>query len=518
FSGLWSRRLEEGRITPPWIIGGVKYTQVSPPEFLIEEDSKDYSSPSTCQGYLNKIARNDSGVSVNILNGYDLMQGVNEEYLNNSEDSQINMANKVESEMMSSEEQMKNLILTKAERHRTYYRNLCGDNYETDVCEQMAKPVPCEISTTEYVTDSNSPAATTSELHADLQKEFPSNEGPATAKQRQRRTGVFQLDDNFTGEETVFVSVKQMRDKYLAMLEETSQKLHDNNKGLKGMPSKNKQKKAVTKSLSADSTIDDTFLAPPPSGYCSSSASGTSDDERERNWYKQTQLRRSGSSDSAVGLNQSDEDVPGGNSPTLDKKEFKEATTNTDYQCVRSPYSPRGSVDHVNVPSKTLIEAHYVPYPLDRKFSVCGSEGAECDDKNLSDSRRPSCFTDDGEEVPRFRYWRTPSVVVSDYSDDVVGLTLEDIEFFQNQRKDVSSSPDSSLHSSCSNLNYCGSSISNLDADYILRTPFRKTSDCSTCSTFSGDEDIDPQPPENTKEKVRFVCFCAFLFCYFDIN
>lgn len=159
-------------------------------------------------------------------------------------------------------------------------------------------------------------------------------------------------------------------------------------------------------------------------------------------------------------------------------------------------------MDHSNVPSKTLIEAQYVPCPLDRKFSDCGSDAADLDTKNIDTTRRHSCFTDDGEETPRCRYFRTPSVVVSDYSDDVIGLTLEDIEYFRNQRKENSSSPESSLNSSCSNLNYCGSSISNLDAEYILRRPFRKSSNCSTCSTLSGDEDTENTLPVPTKEQV----------------
>lgn len=194
------------------------------------------------------------------------------------------------------------------------------------------------------------------------------------------------------------------------------------------------------------------------------------------------QVRRSGSSDSAVGLTPSDEEP--------DKKEP-----------LLSPYSPRGSVDHSNVPSKTLIEAQYLPCPLDRKFSDCGSDFVDLD------SRRHSCFTDDGEEAPRCRYFRTPSVVVSDYSDDVMGLTLEDIEYFRNQRKDNSSSGDSSLNSSCSNLNYCGSTISNLDAEYILRRPFRKSSDCSSCSTLSGDEDGENTLPVPTKDQVSLVFY-----------
>lgn len=204
-------------------------------------------------------------------------------------------------------------------------------------------------------------------------------------------------------------------------------------------------------------------------------------------------MRRSGSSDSAVGLTPSDEEPE-------PKKE--------DYKSIQSPYySPRSSIDHSNVPSKTLIEAQYVPCPLDRKFSDC-SECVDLDLKNnIDNSRRHSCFTDDGEEIPRCRYFRTPSVVVSDYSDDVIGLTLEDIEYFRSQRKENSSSPDSSLNSSCSNLNYCGSTISNLDAEYILRRPFRKSSDCSTCSTLSGDEDAENTLPVPAKDQVNLLLF-----------
>lgn len=109
------------------------------------------------------------------------------------------------------------------------------------------------------------------------------------------------------------------------------------------------------------------------------------------------------------------------------------------------------------------------------------------------------------------RFVRTPSVVVSDYSDDLIcgGITLEEIEFFRQQRQlqrrssaqagggDYDS--DLSTASSCSNLNYCGSTISAVDAEEMymatasgLLTPERKISDCSTCSTISVEEDTFP--------------------------
>lgn len=99
-----------------------------------------------------------------------------------------------------------------------------------------------------------------------------------------------------------------------------------------------------------------------------------------------------------------------------------------------------------------------------------------------------------------------------DYSDDVLcGITIEELEFFRQQRKlslgnaldSVRSSSsandylsDMSAASSCSNLNsFCGSSISLLDDHYgintatssICSTPERKMSNCSTCSAEHDD-------------------------------
>lgn len=108
-------------------------------------------------------------------------------------------------------------------------------------------------------------------------------------------------------------------------------------------------------------------------------------------------------------------------------------------------------------------------------------------------------------------------MVVSDYSDDIMGLTLEDIEYIRN-RKDHCSSADSSLHSSCSNLNYCGSSISGIDSEYVMFKPYRKSSNCSTCSTLSDDEEsptvenfpdskLQPQRKE-VRISLGFVSYC----------
>lgn len=343
----------------------------------------------------------------------------------------------IQYEAMEETKDLRDIIKSKAEKHSNYYRNLYSPGLNEDDLkhvQQMAGQVALD-----------------------------DNNIKQSANGRQRRTGVFEIG-NLNEPVPIFKSVKQLRENYLRKLEATSQKLQDSKKC--------EMRDSVEK---CKDSVDDSFLLPPPSGYCSSTASAGSDDER---WSQRPQVRRSASSDSAVGLTPSD-----------DEKE-----ENSQQKVFKSPYSPRGSVDHVNVPSRTIIEAQYVPCPLDRKLSDCGSDTAE----NTSESRRHSCFTDDGEETPRCRYWRTPSVVVSDYSDDVMGLTLEDIEYFRNQRKENSSSPDSSLNSSCSNLNYCGSTISNLDAEYILRQPFRKSSDCSTCSTFSGDDETENTLPVPT--------------------
>lgn len=336
-----------------------------------------------------------------------------------------------------SDTEIKDLIKAKAAKHSNYYRNLYSSETSdaTSIQAQEMAPQdtiePSEDKTTEQ-----------------------------SSKQRQRRMGVFEIEKEGS---SIFKSVTRLREDYLKKLEGTSKKL----------------KEFKSKSL------DDSFLQPPASGYCSST-SAASDDEREKIW---SEVRRSGSSDSAVG--HSDEEP--------EKKEVE-----LPYKPVFSPYSPRSSIDHVNVPSKTLIEAQFVP--MDRKFSDCGSECV------TSESRRHSCFTDDGEETPHCRYFRTPSVVVSDYSDDVMGLTLEDIEYLRNQRRE-NSSPDSSLNSSCSNLNYCGSSLSNLDAEYILKQPFRKSSDCSTCSGLSGDEESDNTLPVPSKEQVSVSCLIIELIC-----
>lgn len=155
------------------------------------------------------------------------------------------------------------------------------------------------------------------------------------------------------------------------------------------------------------------------------------------------------------------------------------------------------------VPSKTLLEAQLIELPI---------VPVDKDMQGSSTSRRESsqsCFSDG-----TYRILRTPSVVVSDYSDDVVcGITLEEIEYFRRHRlgrrfssdgKGVDYDSDMSAASSCSNLNYCGSHISLLDGvevDGGLKTPERKMSGSST----SGGEDDEPiTPAVPAKKKVSF--------------
>ncbi|XP_037038619.1 uncharacterized protein LOC119076075 [Bradysia coprophila] len=219
-------------------------------------------------------------------------------------------------------------------------------------------------------------------------------------------------------------------------------------------------------------------------------------------------VTRSASSDSAVGLDEEND------AETMAQyKSTRRATlTVTDIplrtallpvaeptSLPESPTSVTVSFDApLSVPSKTLLEARVVeiapiiPATDDNRAAEQINSRRESSQSHLSDT---------GEEN-RVRYVRTPSVVVSDYSDDVMcGITLEEIEFFRRQRlrrgsiQDVDRyESDMSTASSCSNLNYCGSTISAIDAMEMyqssgLETPHRKSSACSTCSTYSGDED-----------------------------
>jgi hypothetical protein len=346
-------------------------------------------------------------------------------------------------EVMANED-LREIIRIKAEKHREYYKSLTGNRSGELAVSRSDEEMAPQVANNEEASDDG---------------------GSKERMKRQRRTGVYEIKNYQDG--TIFQSVKLLRENYMAMLHRT------------------------VESFRKEEKREESLLLPPTSGY----STGASDDEREKNWENKNKVQRCGSSDSAMGHSEDES--------TWREKKETDCEPYSYVEPVKSPYSPRGSIDHDNVPSRTLIESQFVPLPLDRKFSDCVS-----DSDYRNDSRRQSCFTDDGDEPPRYRYWRTPSVVVSDYSDDIMGLTLEDIEYIRNHRKENSSSPDSSLHSSCSNLNYCGSTISSLESEYVLRKPFRKSSNCSTCSTLS-DEEGDGLLP--VKKEVRVSCLLCLV-------
>lgn len=152
----------------------------------------------------------------------------------------------------------------------------------------------------------------------------------------------------------------------------------------------------------------------------------------------------------------------------------------------------------IAVPSKTILEAQLIELPI---VPMLDRDGASLSRRESSQSG----LSDSTFNEQHIRIVRTPSVVVSDYSDDVCGITLEEIEYFRRHRlgrrysSDGGAESDVSAASSCSNLNYCGSHISILDGVEMsynrnnpgLKTPERKMSNCSTCSTLSGGEEDD---------------------------
>ncbi|TDG40428.1 hypothetical protein AWZ03_013155 [Drosophila navojoa] len=140
-----------------------------------------------------------------------------------------------------------------------------------------------------------------------------------------------------------------------------------------------------------------------------------------------------------------------------------------------------------------------------------------------------SCVSELGG-MPGVRYVRTPSVVVSDYSDDITacGISMEEMEYFRLQRsrcqrrcsleasaaaagsiggaKDESQS-DVSAASSCSNLYYCGSTISALDGGECIvngiRVALARKSSHSSSGELSGgdDEDIDIEQQQQQQKQ-----------------
>lgn len=300
--------------------------------------------------------------------------------------------------------------------------------------------------------------------------------------------------------------------------------------------------------LSSTSPISDEGLAN-ASPYCSSG------EEEESRISVHEKVERSSSSDSALGL---DDEIIAGMAELSPRNQNRRMTlTVTDIplrpallpvaeptSLPDSPLPLQSSVDFIPgnnqspvvVPSKMILEARIVEIPTpsspalqsDTKISYFGQN-----------SRRESCVSDTTEDIPNHvRIVRTPSVVVSDYSDDILcGITLEELEFFRQQRKSslgaTLDSPrssatentdylsDLSAASSCSNLNYCGSSISLLDENYAntsgIPSPERKLSNCSTCSTSQEDNEDNNESNRfsnsliealNQQQRKKKVCKC----------
>lgn len=268
--------------------------------------------------------------------------------------------------------------------------------------------------------------------------------------------------------------------------------------------------------LSSVSPMSDEGLAN-ASPYCSSG------EEEEPRISVHEKVERSSSSDSALGLDE--EILAAGIAELAPRNQQRRNTlTVTDIPLRAallpvaepttlpdSPSLPNSAVvdfipsniqSPVVVPSKMLLEARIVEIPTEIQTG-----------ENRANSRRESCVSDTTDEIPK-KYVRTPSVVVSDFSDNsLCGITMEELEFFRQQRKlslgtalDSNYLSDMSAASSCSNLNsFCGSSISLLDEHYgqttatssICTTPERKMSDCSTCSTGGHDDDDNNHADDN---------------------
>nr|XP_014089708.2 uncharacterized protein LOC106617201 isoform X2 [Bactrocera oleae]XP_036228422.1 uncharacterized protein LOC106617201 isoform X2 [Bactrocera oleae]XP_036228423.1 uncharacterized protein LOC106617201 isoform X2 [Bactrocera oleae] len=188
-----------------------------------------------------------------------------------------------------------------------------------------------------------------------------------------------------------------------------------------------------------------------------------------------------------------------------------EPTALPDNTIIELPPTINNPPAQATVPSKVLLEERVVELPEDPR-SLAPSQ--PCSRRESAQS----CASDTATtEFPGGRrFVRTPSVVVSDYSDEIMcGITLEEIEYFRAQRmrrrhssldtaNEGEGESDVSASSSCSNLYYCGSTISALDGAecYVngVRTALdRKTSDCSTYSASADEESFSiPEDPQQT--------------------
>ncbi|XP_017065184.1 uncharacterized protein LOC108103937 [Drosophila eugracilis] len=186
--------------------------------------------------------------------------------------------------------------------------------------------------------------------------------------------------------------------------------------------------------------------------------------------------------------------------------------------------SPTGNANSsVGVPTKVLLEERVVAAPGSRREST------------------QSSYSELGGLPLGVRYVRTPSVVVSDYSDDITacGISMEEMEYFRLQRargqrrcsleaghghggghgghghggsgtagmspgcaKDEGQS-DVSAASSCSNLYYCGSTISALDGGECIvngvRVALARKSSTQS-SSLSGEEEEEDNDDEDERD------------------
>lgn len=195
---------------------------------------------------------------------------------------------------------LRDVVKEKAEKHRDFYRCLLDKTTNETSSVSQRKMSPNVLNKTnpnfgdhkeKYKYFKSTP--TTGEI-------IVNSEGSVGRKYRQRRRGVYEIssvEDSIEEPLIEFKSVKQLREHYQAMLEKTYKNLSLNDENC--TPEKEKSPE---------------LLLPPSSGYCSSAASGASDDEKDKNSFRKG-LRRSASSDSAV---HSDEECP--NSATWSDK------------------------------------------------------------------------------------------------------------------------------------------------------------------------------------------------------
>lgn len=192
-------------------------------------------------------------------------------------------------------------------------------------------------------------------------------------------------------------------------------------------------------------------------------------------------MEKVGSFDSAIGLDGEAMEPPHGSSPTKGRRLTLTITDLPLRPALLPIAEPNDLLDsptneiQIQVPTshsnRLLLEENVVEIPDERFVSISRRQSAQ------------SCHSDyqssDGgvNSAGVVRFVRTPSVVVSDYSDDnMCGITQEEIEYFRAQRlrrrfsMDTSTSTkkddgpsDVSGSSSCSNLFYCDSKANSFD-------------------------------------------------------